>query len=323
MRNRRSSKHRVRRPATGDRPAFRGWVVLVVLLGTMAYAIAEDVTFVSYVPSPRGIYSELRSRDGIKIGSSYFTNPTGLNGGLIVEGNVGIGKNNPACRLDVTDTSCLAALSAQTINTVDLTATGQTTVNDLTVKGLLDVNALHVRTDARIDGNTRTGSLDVVNDATVGGILRANGGAFQTSLGVGMSDPPSGPIAFQVNGGSMLQGETVLNGKVTVLTGPFAAGYESLFYGTVTMGLPFGAGGFGLLDVRGKAVFNNDVTIGNNGALHVDTSADFNQNVKVDGPLTVNNTATATDFKTSSGASLNDVLARLTDLESRCSGICR
>lgn len=51
-------------------PSFKGWVVLGVLLGTMAYAIAEDVTVTTYYPSPRGVYQELRVSNRLTVGSS-------------------------------------------------------------------------------------------------------------------------------------------------------------------------------------------------------------------------------------------------------------
>ena len=42
---------------------FQGWVVVALLLGTAAYAIAqEQITLTTYYPSPRGVYDELRAR---------------------------------------------------------------------------------------------------------------------------------------------------------------------------------------------------------------------------------------------------------------------
>ena len=45
------------------------WVTLCVLLGTAIYAIAEDLTLVTYYPSPRGVYNELRTRGNVQGGS--------------------------------------------------------------------------------------------------------------------------------------------------------------------------------------------------------------------------------------------------------------
>lgn len=41
----------------------RGWMVAGLLLGTMTYAIAEDVTLTTYYPSPRGVYQQLKSNE--------------------------------------------------------------------------------------------------------------------------------------------------------------------------------------------------------------------------------------------------------------------
>ncbi|MBI3320366.1 MAG: hypothetical protein HYZ89_07270, partial [Candidatus Omnitrophica bacterium] len=47
----------------------RGWMVLAILLGTMAYAIAEEITLTTYYPSPRGVYKELRVMGPVGIGT--------------------------------------------------------------------------------------------------------------------------------------------------------------------------------------------------------------------------------------------------------------
>ena len=36
------------------------WLILILLLITATYAIAEDVTLTTYYPSPRGVYAQLR-----------------------------------------------------------------------------------------------------------------------------------------------------------------------------------------------------------------------------------------------------------------------
>ena len=38
---------------------FKQWLTLGLLLGTLGYALAEDVTLTTYYPSPRGVYREL------------------------------------------------------------------------------------------------------------------------------------------------------------------------------------------------------------------------------------------------------------------------
>jgi len=47
---------------------LQGWMVVTLLLGTIVYAIAEEITLVTYYPSPRGVYQELRTRGDVGIG---------------------------------------------------------------------------------------------------------------------------------------------------------------------------------------------------------------------------------------------------------------
>jgi len=70
--------------------AMRGWLVAGLLLGTMAYAIAEDVTLTTYYPSPRGVYKELQTRETTLLATA--------------SGNVGIGHSSASSvdtKLDV------------------------------------------------------------------------------------------------------------------------------------------------------------------------------------------------------------------------------
>jgi len=66
---------------------WKGWLVVGLLLGTMVYAIAEELTLTTYYPSPRGVYSELRTTD-----NTYLA---------IEGGNVGIGTTTPGAKLEV------------------------------------------------------------------------------------------------------------------------------------------------------------------------------------------------------------------------------
>ena len=50
------------------RADFTGWAVGLLLVGTMTYAIAEDLTMTTYYPSPRGIYKELHVQDNLAVG---------------------------------------------------------------------------------------------------------------------------------------------------------------------------------------------------------------------------------------------------------------
>jgi len=66
-----------------------------------SYAEDEKITITTFYPSPYGVYKELAT-DGLKVGETYSgvgnTPPTS---GLIVEGNVGIGTQNPQVALEV------------------------------------------------------------------------------------------------------------------------------------------------------------------------------------------------------------------------------
>ena len=47
---------------------LKGWMVVVVLMGTLTYALAEEITLTTYYPSPRGVYNELRTAGNVQIG---------------------------------------------------------------------------------------------------------------------------------------------------------------------------------------------------------------------------------------------------------------
>ena len=72
---------------------LKAWLVVGMLLGTMAYAIAEDITLTTYYPSPRGVYNELRSNNNTFL--------------AVQGGSVGIGAASASAKLDVTGTTIL------------------------------------------------------------------------------------------------------------------------------------------------------------------------------------------------------------------------
>lgn len=49
---------------------LKGWLVLILLLGTLGYALAEEITLTTYYPSPRGMYDELRTAGNVQGGLS-------------------------------------------------------------------------------------------------------------------------------------------------------------------------------------------------------------------------------------------------------------
>ena len=77
---------------------LKPWLTLAVLLGTMAYAIAEDITLTTYYPSPRGVYQELRAMGNLGVGIMapanrlhvYSTTPTD---GVAIDGTTNPGLN--------------------------------------------------------------------------------------------------------------------------------------------------------------------------------------------------------------------------------------
>ncbi len=71
------------------------WLLGALFLGTMAYAIAEEITLTTYYPSPRGVYKELRVTDNAGIGT---TDP-GTAKLAVMGGNVGIGTTSPRAAL--------------------------------------------------------------------------------------------------------------------------------------------------------------------------------------------------------------------------------
>ncbi|MBI3020511.1 MAG: hypothetical protein HYY90_02850, partial [Candidatus Omnitrophica bacterium] len=115
------------------REPVKGWLVMGLLLGTTAYAIAEEITLTTYYPSPRGVYRELKMNgtgtiefgagltkepNAGKIGYQTFTADaldivgagTGQanrkikfwnEGGASFEGSVGIGMASPGKALHI------------------------------------------------------------------------------------------------------------------------------------------------------------------------------------------------------------------------------
>ncbi len=86
------------------RNAMKGWMVLGILLATMAYAIAENVTMSTYYPSPRGVYQQLQTSGdtslatqsgNVGIGTSpvagYKLYVTGNGGNVYATGNMRVG----------------------------------------------------------------------------------------------------------------------------------------------------------------------------------------------------------------------------------------
>ena len=138
---------------------LKPWLTLAVLLGTMAYAIAEDITLTTYYPSPRGVYQELRAM-----------------------GNLGVGIMAPASRLHVYSTT-----PADGVAIDGTTNPGLTLRNAGTVAGSLGLataaagwtpnaaaNDLVIRTDNAVSGNllfaTQAGALEAMRITRAGNV---------------------------------------------------------------------------------------------------------------------------------------------------------
>ncbi|MBI3324237.1 MAG: tail fiber domain-containing protein [Candidatus Omnitrophica bacterium] len=83
---------------------WQGWMVVGLLLGTSAAAIAEEITLTTYYPSPRGVYDQLRVRTLQDFDDlAYYVDPAGDPTGIsaVLAGRVGIGTTTPTQRFEV------------------------------------------------------------------------------------------------------------------------------------------------------------------------------------------------------------------------------
>ncbi len=166
------------------RTTLQGWLVVGLLLGTMAYAIAEEFTLTTYYPSPRGVYNELRVGspnvtaplaklhvvgDGTSLPFKVEDSPSDGTPFVITgSGDVGIGMNSPSAKLDVAGSANISQAAAIGANaTIGGTATigGDTTVGgNLSVAGTMTGGNLTVNGNAVITGTITVqggGSPDV------------------------------------------------------------------------------------------------------------------------------------------------------------------
>lgn len=89
--------------------------VLFVVFCIGASSIAEEITLTTYYPSPSGNYEDLTAEDltvsdtldvtnGAVVGSTYAGTETAPADGMLVEGDVAIGKTSATAELDVNGT---------------------------------------------------------------------------------------------------------------------------------------------------------------------------------------------------------------------------
>ena len=85
-------------------------VILFVIFCLGISSMAEEITLTSYYPAPYGAYTELTATKldvgvtGVVIGETYSGTETAPASGMLVEGNVGIGKTSTSAELDVNGT---------------------------------------------------------------------------------------------------------------------------------------------------------------------------------------------------------------------------
>ncbi len=115
--------------------SLKSWLVVALLLGTMAYAVAEDLTVSTYYPSPRGVYDELRAMK-----NAFFATQTG---------RVGIGTTTPSAKLSLTATDAVSNLLA-------ITTSGGTMLS-INPQGAFGIGADPVD----VDGTAKPGILRV------------------------------------------------------------------------------------------------------------------------------------------------------------------
>ncbi len=161
---------------------LQGWLVGGLILGTMAYALAEDLTLSTYYPSPRGVYQELRT-----------TNDTFL---AMQTGNVGIGTTTPAAKLDVAMTSgttpgmAIHGVTGQTAPFFQLTDSSGVTLMFLDSTGKLMVGRkTSTRNQLDVDGSAAIGSgYAGLQTAPSDGLI------VQGRVGIGTPNPSSSAL---------------------------------------------------------------------------------------------------------------------------------
>ena len=118
---------------------WRTWMVGGLLLSTMAYAMAEDITLTTYYPSPRGVYEQI-----VTTGQTTLA----TNGG-----NVGIGTNAPSQRLTLGSGNVLLP-NGGNLYFAGVPSDGQTGMRLLggSINGALQGGVIDVRTPDSADG---------------------------------------------------------------------------------------------------------------------------------------------------------------------------
>ena len=129
------------------RGSLNTWLILGVLLSTIGYAVAEDITLTTYYPSPRGVYKELQTTN-----NAFFATQGG---------SVGVGTNTPGAMLEVNSTGTPAAPALK------ITPDPAQTANPLVIGTTIPGKSIVVTPEGNIGvQTTTTGDFDGGNTGT-------------------------------------------------------------------------------------------------------------------------------------------------------------
>lgn len=180
---------------------LKTWLVVSVLVGTMAYAVAENITLTTYYPSPRGMYKELRTRD-----NTYLAT-TG--------GNVGIGTTIPVKKTDITYTSAASTEVGVRIRNNNTSHPTMSGIELFTFDGANIIGSkLYTTSDSPYGWTDQrfTIATQAVGSETYTDTLTAKDG----SVGIGVTAPAE---RLHVSGGNLrVDGNATINGN-QVITG--------------------------------------------------------------------------------------------------------
>ena len=162
---------------------WRTWMVGGLLLGTMAYAVAEDITLTTYYPSPRGVYEQI-----VTTGQTTLA----TNGG-----NVGIGTTSPSQRLALGSGNVLLPTANQgtsgNLYFGGITDSGQTglrlfggLVNGTSPAGFIDVRTTDPADGLRIRVDTVDADLERMRITASGNVgIGTSAPAYTLHIGGG------------------------------------------------------------------------------------------------------------------------------------------
>ena len=178
------------------------WLILILLLITATYAIAEDVTLTTYYPSPRGVYAQLRIGVGtpaVTTADLYVLKP-------IDDGNfafrVDDAPNPDTTPFVITQTGNVGVQTTAPVSALDVNGT-------ITGTGLTCINCVNSTTIA----NGSILNVDIAPGTVTGGL----GGNL--AVGTVTGGPSSNLTLNTIDSGNIfdgtIQGIDVLDGSLT------------------------------------------------------------------------------------------------------------